>query len=124
MNNNIITKWKQTGLLDYLTDDKIEHCANNLEAITQLCVKNTVETTPDSEFFARCVIPIMRSVYNEDNQLTLTQIPTAEFLYNDFTNYIIGIPYKDYKDEYYTGLDYEVNYCYNYVKQLLDKIKL
>lgn len=91
--NEIVNKWKTTGLLKGLSEEKKTRCAISLEDLASFLMKqsnqlNETYGAKRAEDICGNLIPIMRRVYNEN----IRMVPSAEMLYEDYVSNVAGDP--------------------------------
>jgi hypothetical protein len=91
----LIEKWKPTGLLDELDEQKSEKCAFVLEKIAMILISNenilnenfkiyaTEERSP-ANFIAGTLIPIIRKLIDSE----IKYIPHYKFIYSEYLSFL------------------------------------
>ena len=130
-------KWKKTGLLDELSESKVDECANSLEITAQLLIndygecgwtKETGETTKNdidhlynekAGFFAGISLPVVRRLYSEN-----VQIPDMKWVYEDLKSFLKS-KHQLFKDltENSINIDGEAEFCEMYVKNVVSRLR-
>ena len=90
MNDNV-KRWRQTGLLEGLTNNNIQNCADSLEGMAKLLIQKsdsiknkTNKTKLYMEGIAGTILPIVRALYEEK---TSSYIEPKK-LFNEYIKYL------------------------------------
>jgi len=115
MKTQNVIKWEKTGLLKYLRGQKKTDCADLLENVANILIKNYEgKTTEKSENICGLILPITRKLF--DKKIT-SPIPTAEWLFDDFLKFF-DENYSLYKGlDTHFGIDVEGDMCEKYVEK-------
>jgi len=109
MNDDMIKRWRDSGLLDGLTPELEMECAQSLETAMNLLINDTIPKN-----YAGVIFPMVRMVYStriKDN------VPDIEWLCRDFIEFFNGYVSENRT----TDINVEIHACEAYVQQLADK---
>jgi hypothetical protein len=119
MKTENVIKWEKTGLLQFLIGNQKEECANLLEDVGNLLIKKYQNnTTPKSEMICGTILPITRKLFSEN----IKTIPTADWLYEDYINFVENHPELNPLNQDLSGKDYEGELCSIYTKSVVEKL--
>jgi len=129
MKNILVEKWEKTHLLDQLDDFNKCKCAISLQKAVDLLtgnkndyMKEVDEKIGQEGFFAGCILPIVRRIYDTEEGAAKAPNIGMEWLFEDFGEYSI-LNYRLYKNlSDGIACDSEAEFVLSYMEQLKQKI--